>query len=734
MSTVEGGLVHRVMTGVGRFCVRRPWWVIAGWVTLTALVVTLVAVFGAPTEDDVSLPGSDAQAGRDLLNTHFTGTTNASGQLILKVHNGRIDDAAHQAAIAETIAGIDDVPHVTAVTPPSTQARSMSDDGAIGYLSITFDLSSREVTPAMSAAVVSAAEPARTAGMDTVPAGVLAQAGFSTGTTELIGVGVAVLVMLVAFGGLVAAGLPLVTALITVACGLGLFGLAGHAVNMPSMAATLGTMIGLGVGIDYALFLVTRYRTLLAGGQEPRSAVVATVASSGSAVVFAGGTVMVALAGLAISGIPIITTLGWTAGLVVVIAVLVANTVLPAVLALLGHRVNALPISRRARRADSAAAGTRRSGWARLADRVTARPVRYAVVAGGLLVLLTAPVVSLGIGQTDAGDRPVGSPGREGYDLLSEGFGPGVNGSITLAAELRPPASGPRDPRLAELTARLATVPGVARVQPPKLADGGAVASIRVEPTTAPSDPATVDTVDRLRGVRVSGVDALVTGQTAVRAALADRVRDRIPYVIAVVVILAALLIMVAFRSPVLAIKAAVMNLLSVGAAYGALTAVFTWGWGMTLIGLDGPLPVESYVPMLLFALLFGLSMDYEVFLLTAVQESWQATGDNQRAVRDGLTSTARVITSAALVMVCVFASFVLHDNPIIKMFGLGMTVAIAVDATIIRGILVPAMMALLGRANWWTPRWLGGRNTNPSRPTDGPAVDPAEPMANAPR
>jgi RND superfamily putative drug exporter len=717
------------MTGVGRFCVRRPWWVIAGWVALTAVVVTLVAVFGAPTEDDVSLPGSDAQAGRDLLSAHFAGAANASGQLILKVHDGRIDDAAHQSAIAETIAGIGDVPHVTAVLPPSAQTRSLSDDGTIGYLAITFDVNSRKVTPAMSADVVAAAEPARTAGMDTVPAGVLAQTGFSTGASELIGVGVAVLVMLVAFGGLVAAGLPLVTALVTVACGLGLVGLAGHAVSMPGVAGTLGTMIGLGVGIDYALFLVTRYRTLLAGGQEPRSAVVATVASSGSAVLFAGGTVMVALAGLAISGIPIITTLGWTAGLVVVIAVLVANTLLPAVLALLGHRVNALPIGRRARRAGPAA-GTRRSGWAWLADRVTARPVRYAVVAGGLLILLTAPVVSLGIGQTDAGDRSVGTPGREGYDLLSEGFGPGVNGPVTVAAELRPPASGPRDPRLAELAARLAEVPGVARVAPPRLADDSQVASVRVEPTTAPSDPATVDTVERLRAVRVSGVDTRVTGQTAVRAALSDRMSDRMPYVIAVVVILAALLIMFAFRSPVLAIKAAVMNLLSVGVAYGVLAVVFTWGWGVTLIGLDGPAPVESYVPMLLFALLFGLSMDYEVFLLTGVQESWRATGDNRAAVRTGLTSTARVITSAALIMMCVFASFMLHDNPIIKMFGLGMTVAVAVDATIIRGVLVPALMALLGRANWWTPRWLGGRHPTPSRLTD----EPAEPRVHAPR
>jgi putative drug exporter of the RND superfamily len=697
VSTVEGGLVHRAMTAVGRFCVRRPWWIITGWVTLTAVVVTLVATFGAPTEDDVSLPGSDAQIGRELLDEHFPGADNGTGQIVLRTRSGRLDAAATAAAVADAAASVRAVPSVTEVTEPAAQAGTLSGDGTIGYLTVTFDRGPREVDEALSDSVLAAAEPARSAGLETVPAGVLAQPGTETGTSELIGLGVAAIVLLFAFGGLVAAGIPLLTALVTVACGIGLVGLAGHVTSMPEVATTLGTMIGLGVGIDYALFLVTRYRTLLADGKDPKAAVVATVASSGSAVVFAGGTVMVALVGLAIAGIPIITTLGWTAGLVVVVAVLVSTTLLPAGLVLLGWRINALPV-RRPRH-------TGASRWGVLAERVTSRPARYAVGAGLVLVLLAVPVTSLAIGQTDAGDRPAGSPARVGYDLLAEGFGPGVNGPLTVVAELDPPASGPQDPRLAELDAQLTGVPGVAVVRPARVAEDRGVVSVRVEPTTAPSDPATVATATRLHAVDVSGMDVYVTGQTAVRAAVADRVRERMPYVIAVVVVLAALLVMMAFRAPVLAIKAAVMNLLSVGAAYGALTAVFTWGWAIGLTGLDGPVPVESYVPMMLFALLFGLSMDYEVFLLTAVQETWRATGDNLLAVRTGLTSTARVITSAALIMVCVFASFVLHDNPVIKMFGLGMAVAVAVDATIIRGVLVPTIMALLGRANWWTPR-----------------------------
>ncbi|GAB7045555.1 MMPL family transporter [Catenuloplanes indicus] len=689
MSTIESGAMHRVMTRCGRFTTRRPWPVIAAWLLLTVTVAALVLAFGRPVDEDATLPGSTGQHGRDVLEAHFAGAGNATGQVILRSAGARLDDPAVAAGIARSADRIRAVEHVDSVGPPV-----LGTDGRTGYLDVALDVGPQELTRATTVDVMDAAA---TPGLETLPGGALTRARNSTGHSELIGVTVALAVLVVAFGGLVAAALPLVTAAIVLVAGIGAIGLAGHLTGIPSVATTLGTMIGLGVGIDYALFLITRYRALLARGRDVRDAITETVASSGSAIVFAGGTVVVALCGLGVAGIPILATLGWTAGLVVVVAVASATTLLPALLTLLGTRVDALPV-RRAR------AG-RESGWGRLAGRVIRRPWRYALTSGLLLLALAAPAAAMTLGQTDAGDKPVSSAERAGYDAMAAAFGPGINGPLTVVAELSPAATGPGDPRLAALAGAVAGVPGVARANPPRLAPDGQVASVRVIPDTAPSDPATLDTAGRLAALDVAGVSVSVTGQTAIRGELAGRVADRMPLVIVVVVLLSGLLVLVAFRAPVVAAKAALMNLLSVAAAYGALTAVFQWGWGAALIGLDGPVPIEAYVPMMLFALLFGLSMDYEVFLLTAVREHWDRTGDNRRAVRDGLAETGVVITSAALIMVCVFASFVLGDEPVIKMMGLGLAVAIAVDATVIRGLLVPAVMTLLGDVNWWTPR-----------------------------
>jgi putative drug exporter of the RND superfamily len=504
--------------------------------------------------------------------------------------------------------------------------------------------------------------------------------------------------LLLAFRGLVAAALPIATALLTLTCGISAIGLAGHLTGVPTVAASLATMIGIGVGIDYALFLVTRYRELLASGTPVPDAVARSVAGSGTAIVFAGGTVVVALGGLAIAGVPILGTLAWCCGLVVAFAVVGAVTLLPALLALLGPRVNALRVGP-GRSGDSSA------GWARQADRVTRRPWLYVIGTTLLLAALAAPTLGLRLGQINAGDNPRGSASRTSFQLLADAFGPGVNGPLTVVATVDGRSAGPSDPRLAALDAALTRTPGAARVGPPVPSADGALVTAVVYPTTSPSDPATGDLVRAIRGTRVDGLRLHVSGPTAARGDLAVRIGDRMPAVLGVVVGLAALLLFAAFRAPVVAVKAAAMNLVSIGAAYGALTAVFAWGWGTFLTRLPGPVPVESYVPMMLFALLFGLSMDYEVFLLTAVQEAWRATGDNRASVREGLARTGRVITSAALIMVCVFASFVLHTDPVIKMFGFGMAVAIAVDATIVRALLVPATMTLLGSANWWTPR-----------------------------
>ncbi|WFE36020.1 MMPL family transporter [Micromonospora sp. WMMD975] len=725
MRVDDGNLVHRALGGLGRFCARRPRTALAGWLLLAVALVGAAAVLGRPVDNDVALPGSDAQQARDLLGRAGSGD-GTDGQLVLYADGGRLDDPARQDALARAIREIAGVPHVTDVDGVDAAAGTLSPDGRTGWLTVRLDVSPRQVDKALARAVTDAAAPAGAAGIEVTPGGVLASAAERGGSrdSELLGLAVAALVLLLAFGGLVAAAVPLVTALVTLACAVSAVGLAGHLAAVPSVAGTLATMVGLGVGIDYALFLVTRHRRLLAEGVPVPEAVARSVAGSGSAVVFAGGTVVVALGGLAVAGVPILGTLGWTTGLVVVAAVAGAVTLLPALLTLLGHRLDRLRIRRRppapaspaapgpatatgggAATASGGGTGERRlTGWARQADRVTRRPWRWAILALLLLGVLAAPALDLRLGQVDPGDSPVGTAGRTSYDRLAAGFGPGVNGPLTVVAELEPPAASGADARVGELSARVAGTAGVARVAPVRLADGGRVAVLTAYPRTAPGDPATAGLVRTLRTVGPPGVAVHVGGATATRVDLADRVGERMPWVIAVVVGLATVLLYAAFRAPVVAVKAAVMNLVSIGAAYGVLTAVFAWGWGAGLTGLSGPVPVESYLPMMLFALLFGLSMDYEVFLLTAVQESWRATGDNLVAVREGLAGTGQVITSAALIMVTVFAGFVLQDDPVIKMFGLGMAVAVAVDATVVRGLLVPATMALLGRANWWRP------------------------------
>ncbi|PTA44037.1 MMPL family transporter [Micromonospora sp. RP3T] len=749
MRVDDASPVHRMLGGLGRFCARRPRTVLATWLLLAVTLVGAAAVLGRPVDNDVALPGSDAQQARDLLDRTGPGG-GTGGQLVLRVDDGRLDDPARRDALARVTREVAEVRHVTGVDGVSAAAGTLSPDGRTGWVTVRLDVSPRQVDRAFARAVTDAAAPAGAAGIEVTPGGVLASAAERGGSrdSELVGLAVAALVLLLAFGGLVAAAVPLVTALITLACAVSAVGLAGHLVAVPSVAGTLATMVGLGVGIDYALFLVTRHRRLLAEGVPPAEAVARSVAGSGSAVVFAGGTVVVALGGLAVAGVPILGTLGWTTGLVVVVAVAGAVTLLPALLALLGHRIDRLRIRRR-RPAPPPASGAgpdvdpdaglvagtdsrtgagpdgdpgagagRATGWARQADRVTRRPWRWALLAVLLLGALAAPALGLRLGQVDAGDEPVGTAGRTSYDRLAAGFGPGVNGPLTVVAELTPPAGSGADPRVTGLTARVAGTAGVARVTPVRLADDGRTVALTAYPRTAPSDPATAALVRTLRTADVPGVAVHVGGATATRVDLADRVGARMPWVIALVVGLSTVLLYAAFRAPVVAVKAAVMNLVSIGAAYGVLTAVFAWGWGVGLTGLSGPVPVESYLPMMLFALLFGLSMDYEVFLLTAVQESWRATGDNRVAVREGLAGTGRVITSAALIMVTVFAGFVLQDDPVIKMFGLGMAVAVAVDATVVRGLLVPATMALLGRANWWRP----GRRSRVGERLAGPS------------
>jgi RND superfamily putative drug exporter len=539
-------------------------------------------------------------------------------------------------------------------------------------------------------------------------------------------------------------------------------GLLGHLLEVPQVGPTLAIMIGLGVGIDYSLFIITRYRARVSEGMERDEAIARAVATAGSAVVFAGGTVVIALCSLALANIPLVSALGYSAAVAVLVAVLAATTLLPAVLAMLGPRIDALRVPL----PHGAAHDGEAHGWRRWASEVARRPWPAALLAIAVLVLLAIPMLDLQLGQADNGQQPTSTQVRQAYDLLDEGFGPGVNGPLLVGVRLRPPAkpdqkklsqvkqqltelnqeaaqyraageppppsltsqqqqlsteqqqlsSPASDPRLSKLENDLGKTDGVKSVSPPKVDPKGTAAVITVVPTTAPSADATEKLVRHLRdsviptATQGEDVQANVGGQTAGYIDLADRISDKLPSVIAIVVGLSFLLLMLAFRSIVVPATAAIMNLLSVGAAYGIVTFVFQEGHGASLIGLEGSTPIVSYVPLLMFAILFGLSMDYQVFLVSRVSEVSQEGRQNREAVVEGLATSGRVITSAALIMVSVFSSFVLNGDPIVKQFGLGMAAAIAVDATIVRCLLVPAVMVLVGRANWWLPSWLERR------------------------
>jgi len=537
-----------------------------------------------------------------------------------------------------------------------------------------------------------------------------------TGVGELIGLVAAVVVLLVAFGSVIAMGLPIAMALFGLALGVSSMALITKLIEIPAWAPEIGAMIGLGVGIDYALFLVTRHREHLDQGMTVVEAAGQAVATAGQAVVFAGGTVVIAILGLGVAGVPFMTAAGVAISVIVFIMVLASVTLLPALLGLAGHRIDRFTV-RRVRTGHTTALGSR---WERWGRHVTGNAWAYAIGVSAVLLAMTAPVLSLELGFPDDGTMAPSTTQRRAYDLVAEGFGPGINGPLLVAVDLesvpdRTSAEGAVevDGLLEALGTAIADDPGVVGLIPADVDLDAGVATMAAITSTAPQDVKTVDTIDRLRStvfpsvLGASDATAHVGGQTATFADVAERISDRLVWFVLAVVVLSFLLLTVLFRSVVVAVKAAVLNLLSIGAAYGVLVMVFQWGWGASLLGLESTVPIVSFIPMFMFAMLFGLSMDYEVFLLSRVREEYAATGDNDGSVIAGIAGTARVITSAALIMVSVFGGFVLSDDPVTKMFGLGLATAIAVDATVVRMILVPATMSLMGSANWWLPAWL---------------------------
>jgi RND superfamily putative drug exporter len=694
--------MHRVIRRIGDASARRPWVTIGAWAVAAATVLGLAGTAGGGFADDLVAPGSQSEQAVRLLEERFPEAAGGSAMAVFAVPEGQRLES-HRPAIEAAVARVAAVEHVAEVADPFT-AGTVSPDGRIGFSAIAFDRPAMGLGPAPLAAVGAALAPAREAGLAAEVGGDAAfiNAEGETSGAEAAGLLAALVVLVVAFGTVVAALVPVALTLVAVATGLGGVALLAGAMDVSSAAPTIGAMIGLGVGIDYALFIVARFREHRAAGQDNPTALSNAMGSAGSAVLFAGGTVVVAMAALGLTGLGFLASIGLSTSLVVLVAVAAAVTLLPALLSLLGDRVDAGRLLRRRRPARWA----EETAWWRFAHRVSGRPLPYLAVGSLVLLALAVPALRMETGFPDAGDDPPSTTHRRAYDLLAEGFGPGVNAPLLLVADLRRPGVDAQAiPALAE---RVAADPGIATVGEPWTSPAGDTVVLPALPTTAPAEAATSATLGRLRELVPANV--AVSGLTAMTDDLTRQLADTLPIFIAAILAASFLLLMVVFRSVAVPLKAAVMNLLSIGGAYGVVVAVFQWGWGRDLFNLEGTYLIVSPLPTLFFAVLFGLSMDYEVFLLSRIREAYDATGDNAESVARGMAATGRVITSAALIMTVVFASFVANPSALVKMIGLGLATAIVLDATIVRMVLVPATMALLGRANWWLPGWLDRR------------------------
>jgi RND superfamily putative drug exporter len=698
-----------LLARAGRGCARHPWIVIGLWALLLVGTVAGNRAFGGKLSDTVSLPRSQATTGAGLLSAQLPTASGASAQIVLHVTDGEVADDS--AAVEQAVTELRMLPHVLSVSDPLSEAAPrLSPDGRTAYSVVQLDQDARSLPDGYLDSVRSAVQPLTAKGVQVEYGGVLGELArpHTKDTAELIGFAVAAVVLLVAFGSVLAAFLPLVTATVGVLIGVSIVGLTASVISFGTAAPTLATMIGLGVGIDYALFLTTRFRQLVMDGEDPVAAAARTTASSGHAVLVAAGTVAVALLGLYSSGITFIGQLGLASVATVAVSALGAITLVPAGLGLLGRRIDRVVVRR-----PVAESGSDSDGWHRYSALVSRRPWWFLAGGVALLAVLAIPTLSLQLGHIDAGASPTSWTERRAYDLLADGFGPGVNGTFTVVVDVEGVDASAASALGSKVRTALAATSDVASVTPLSPSPSGRILVGTVVPKTGPQEQATTDLFDTLvddtlpTALQGSSAHGYVTGSTAQRIEFGNKVSSRLLVVIGVVVLTALVLLLLTFRAPVLALQAAVLNLLSVGAAYGVVVAVFQWGWGGGLFGVPEKVPVESYVPMMMFAIVFGLSMDYEVFMLSRVQEAWRSGGDNAKAVAAGLASTGRVITSAALIMVSVFTAFVANDDVTVKMLAIGLAASVLVDASVVRMLLVPAAMTAVGDRNWWLPSWL---------------------------
>jgi RND superfamily putative drug exporter len=693
---------------LGRACVHHRWRTIGAWLITSIVLIGLNQAVGGELTNGFVVPDFDSQHAYDLLADRFPTEGGINAQVVVEAPTGSLlSDPVQRKMIEGISAGLRTIEGVERVVPP-IPGQTISPSGTIGLFRVVYN---PEFFPSLSML-----EDLEEVGRNAVGTSGTLRIEFGgdlynsvdqpeTGVGEILGLVSAVFVLLLAFGSIVAMGLPIGLALFGLALGIGgIIGLVAIAMNVPEWTPNMASMIGLGVGIDYALFIVTRFREGLADGLTVEDAAGRANATAGLSVIFAGGTVVIAILGLAMAGLPFMTAAAVAVSIVVALMVIASITILPALLGWAGHRVN--PKKMRINQEIRPSSGP--GGWQRWGDHVAKHAWPYMLSTLVLLLALTAPVLDLKLGFPDQGNAPEERTSRQAYDLLTDGFGPGFSGPLLVALD----TATVSDQELKVLATTLRNDPGVAFVQPPERSPVGEAAIILIFPTTAPQDPETVALLNRIRGPIFSSVlsnqgRAYVGGATASFADVSERVQNRLPIFIAGVIGLSFILLMLVFRSILVPIKAALLNLLSIGAAYGVLVMVFQWGWGRGLIGLQESVPIVSFIPMFMFAVLFGLSMDYEVFLLSRVKEEYLLSGDNSQSVIFGISNTARVITSAALIMISVFLGFVTNPDPILKMMGLGLATAIFVDATIIRVVLVPASMKLMGDANWWFPKWL---------------------------
>ncbi len=694
-----------MLRALAAFSVRHRWLVLVAWLLLAGGVVVGGQTVGGSFSNDIAVEDTDSQAAHDAMEEKFPTMAGDGMQVVVHDEEGVTRAQVRKAVDAAVVeaAGQDGVSSVSSPYGPGEPM--VSEDGSTGVATVRFTDRAADIDEDHIEAVQDAFAPVEDLGVQVEFGGPALDAQNHPSGSEAIGLAAAVVVLLVAFGSVFAMLVPLITAVLALGLGMGVVLLLADHVAIGTAGPVVATMIGLGVGIDYALLVVTRHREGLATGLPAQESIPIALSTAGRSVLVAGTTVIIAILSLYAIGIPFVATLGLASAITVATTLLAAVTLLPALLGLFGDDLDRF----RVRRAHLDHGGGRTSGWHRWTHHVQRRPWPYLVAAIALLALMAVPLLDLRLGSADDGSAPEDSTERAAYDLVDDAFGPGWTGPLPVTVEYDDSTPTQNRQAAADLATELRDVEGVEHVAPPVLNEAGDTAVLTVVPTSSPDAEATEDLVHHLRDeVLAERTDGTmhVGGATATNIDLADQLEERMPWFVGFVVGLSFLLLLVEFRSLFVPVKAAIMNLLSVGAAYGAVVAVFQWGWLADLFGAQ-PGPIESFAPMMLFAVLFGLSMDYEVFLLSRVREEYLRTGEPGPAVADGIAATARVITAAAAVMVVVFSSFLLNDDRVVNLFGFGLAVAIAIDATLVRLVLVPALMAIAGRAAWYLPRWM---------------------------